>query len=53
MASRDAEIAQIIAQIDARLAELRAIEQALLDFHNSRALNGVQNPADRVEEEGR
>ena len=39
--NRDAEIEQIIRQIDARLEELRAIEQALLDLHNSRALNGV------------
>jgi hypothetical protein len=40
MASREAEIEQIIQQIDDRLEELRAIEKALLDLHNSRVLNG-------------
>lgn len=49
MTSREAEIEQIIQQIDDRLAELRAIEKVLLDLHNSRVLNGVE--PDRVEEE--
>ena len=51
MASRDAEIEMIIRQIDERLEELRAIEKALLDLHNRRALNGVDHGnGDRVEE---
>lgn len=50
MASREEQIEQVIKQIDDRLEELRAIEQALLDLHNRRVLNGVDQ-AERAEEE--
>ena len=46
MASREAEIAQIIEQIDARLEELRAIEKALLELHSEQLLNGKPEPVE-------
>lgn len=46
MSSREAEIAQIVKQIDDRLEELRAIEKALLDLHSQQWLNGASEPVE-------